>query len=189
MSVPTWLGHSTAVALISLFFVVTKGRDKWTCSKGPAETEAASEPSLHLKSQPGWDIHWFREEKSSLNHCGTWQNVWALFSPREEGLNLFLREQEPPLYLELKNLDSLLHECHKIRSLYDFYSRDRALLCECGLHWEDIRMYRTKGFSRCEASLLENCYDLVNFSSNFLKAAIHWVPAFYCYLILPPFHQ
>lgn len=62
---------------------------------------------------------------------------WLGTISREEGLNLFLREQEPHLYLELKNWDSLLHQCHKVRSLYDFYNRDRALLCEYGLHWED----------------------------------------------------
>lgn len=56
--VPTWLGQSTAVALTSLFFVVTNGSDRCTCSRGPEaqrkreghrEGRAASAPPSLLR--------------------------------------------------------------------------------------------------------------------------------------------
>lgn len=55
------------------------------------------------------------------------------------------------MYLDLKKLD----EYHMLRDfIYDLNNSGRALLCEYGLHQQDIRMFKTNHFSGHEASLL-----------------------------------
>ena len=49
--VPSWLGHTTALMLTSLFLMATKGTRRWTCSTGPEGTRKAMSVFLFPNKQ------------------------------------------------------------------------------------------------------------------------------------------
>lgn len=54
MTVPTWLGHRTAVKFTSLFLTATRGADRWMDSSWPAQaykyiTESRKPPLKRIR--------------------------------------------------------------------------------------------------------------------------------------------